>query len=218
MELRVPQGLLFDLDGTLVDSVADIAAAANAVRVTRGIAALPPARIRGLIGDGARKLMERVVADLDVDPAEALAEFREHYAKCCVDQTRPYPGVAESLPRLDRWRRGVVSNKPQRFTEMVVEGTGLGGQFGAVIGARSTLPVKPDPALLRLAAEELEVDLADCWMIGDSPNDMRAARAAGCVAIGVSYGLCERERIEAEAPDHMLERFSDLLALLPAGA
>jgi phosphoglycolate phosphatase len=216
MELRAPQGLLFDLDGTLVDSVADIAAAANAVRESRGIPALPPAGIRGLIGDGARKLMERVVAGLDVDPAEALVEFREHYAKCCVDETRPYPGVAESLGRLGRWRCGVVSNKPQRFTEMVVEGTGLAGYFGAVIGARSALPVKPDPALLRLAAEQLEVDLMDCWMIGDSPNDIRAARAAGCVAIGVSYGLCEPERIAAEAPDLLLECFSDLLAHLPA--
>jgi phosphoglycolate phosphatase len=193
MELPAPQALLFDLDGTLVDSVADIANAANAVRVSRAAEPMPAERIRRLIGDGARKLMERVVADLDVDPADALSEFRKRYSTCCLDETRPYAGVVDSLAMFDRWPCAVVSNKPQRFTEMVVEGTGLASYFGAIIGA---------PA---------------CWMIGDSPNDLRAARAIGGVAIGVSYGLVERESLVAEEPDRLLESFPQLNELLPMG-
>jgi len=170
--------------------------------------------VRDFVGDGAKKLMERVVADLSMDSREALREFRAHYGEHCTEDSEPYPGVVATLERLQPLPMAVVSNKPQEFTERVVEGLGLGRFFGSVVGARRGVPVKPDPALLSLAAAELEIRAADAWMVGDSPNDLIAARRIGCGAVAVSYGLKDRSLLEAEHPDALLDRFDELLELL----
>jgi phosphoglycolate phosphatase len=214
MSLTAPTALLFDLDGTLVDSVADLAASANFVRAQRGGQPLSEDVVREFVGDGAKILMERVVADLDLDPAIALREFRAHYGEHCTEQTVPYPGVSSALGTLPGIRCAVVSNKPQDFTDRVVDGLDLRQFFAVVVGARTKTPVKPHPALLEIAMAELKVEPKDCWMVGDSPNDLLAARAAGCAAIGVSYGLKDRASLEEQKPDALLDDFPSLMPLL----
>jgi phosphoglycolate phosphatase len=206
--------LLFDLDGTLVDSVADLTASLNHVRASHGAAAHSLETVRGFVGDGAWRLVERGVADLPVAVPEALAEFRAHYGVHCLDQTRPYPGVEAMLAGLRDRPCAIVSNKPQHFCERIVRGLGWAQNFGAVVGARDGVTVKPAADLLAIAAAQLGVPLADCWMIGDSPNDVRAARAAGCVAVGVAWGLVAADIVRAERPEHWLLRPEELLSLL----
>jgi phosphoglycolate phosphatase len=212
--LARPSALLFDLDGTLVDSVADLTASLNQVRARHRAAPHPAETVRRFVGDGAWRLVERGVADLGLDVNEALAEFRAHYGAHCLDRTRPYAGIEPMLEGLASIPCAVVSNKPQAFCETIVRGLGWDRRFGAVVGARSGVAVKPAADLLALAAAQLGVALAECWMIGDSPNDLRAARAAGCVGVGVGWGLVAAEIVRAEAPALWLQQPADLLTLL----
>jgi phosphoglycolate phosphatase len=209
-----PAAILFDMDGTLVDSVADLAASLNHVRRLHGAAEHTEASVRGFVGDGAWRLVERGVADLGLPVDAALAEFRAHYAVHCLDRTRPYPGVQAMLDGLRGHACAVVSNKPQAFCERIVAGLGWSDRFAVIVGARPGVQVKPAADLLRVVAGELEVPLASCWMVGDSPNDLRAARAAGCTAVAVGWGLVSADLLRAERPDHWLEHPSALLLLV----
>jgi phosphoglycolate phosphatase len=216
--LAPPQAIAFDLDGTLVDSVADLAASVNHVRASFGLSEHSLGTIRGFVGDGARKLLERSLRELDSELEasfpEAFRRFRAHYGEHCLDRTRPYPGVVETLEALAHVPLAVVSNKPQPFTDKVVAGLGLDEYIRVTVGARPDVPVKPAPDLLMLALSDLEVDPRQAWMVGDSPNDIRVARAAGSVAIAVGYGLVPPEALAAEHPDALLSRFDELRGLL----
>ncbi len=222
--LPAPRCILFDLDGTLVDSVADISASANFVRQAAGLPALPVEELARYVGDGATRLMQRAMAGRydaprrleGIDLDRVLAEFRAHYHKHCLVKTRPYPGVVETLRALGPLPMAIVSNKPEPMCVTIAQGLGLSESLMAVVGARPSIPVKPDPALLLLAMEVLEVGDPgpDVWMVGDSGNDVLAARAIGASAVAVSWGLTDRERLEALEPDVMLEDFPSLLGLM----
>lgn len=210
-----PAALFFDLDGTLVDSVADLAAALNHVRERHGAEAHSEDMVRSFVGDGAWRLVQRGVADLALPVDAALAEFRSFYGTHCLDRTVPYPGITELLQRLPSdMRCAVVSNKPQLFCERIVEGLGWQARFGAVVGVHDKLAAKPAPDLLELAARQLDVELPQVWMIGDSPNDLRAARAVGALAVAVGWGLVDAAILRAEAPDLWLDEAVELLAHL----
>lgn len=216
--LTAPSAIAFDLDGTLVDSVADLAASVNHVRRDHGLDALALETIRGYVGDGARMLVRRSLAELGprLEPSfeEAFAVFLSHYGEHCLDRTRPYPGVPETLRALTPLPLAVVSNKPQPFTDRVVKGLGLDRFLRVVVGARSGVPVKPAPDLLRAAFEAMDVDPRLGWMVGDSLNDIRVARAAGCGVVAVGYGLVAPAILAAECPDALIPRFALLLDLV----
>lgn len=215
--LTPPRCILFDLDGTLVDSVADIAASANYVRVAAGMDPLPESELMRFVGDGAPKLMQRAMAGRYDVPAEiegedlrrAIANFRAHYIEHCLLKTAPYPGVMEGLRALMPLPMAVVSNKPEPMCVRIADGLEMADYFGRVVGARPKVPVKPDPALLIAALEEMGLSASgkDIWMVGDSSNDVRAARAIGATAVAVSWGLTPVERLEAEKPDAMVDDF-----------
>jgi phosphoglycolate phosphatase len=218
--LCVPTAMAFDLDGTLVDSVADLAASVNHTRSHFGLDDLPLDIVRTYVGDGAAKLLRRSLSTLGdaLEPVfeEAVATFRAHYGAHCLDRTRPYPGVVETLAVLSDLPLAVVSNKPQPFCDRVVQGLGLDRHIRVVVGARPPIPVKPAPDLLRIAFDALHVDPAGAWMVGDSPNDIRGGRAAGCATIAATYGLVSMDRLATEHPDALVHRFSDLLDLRDA--
>jgi N-acetyl-D-muramate 6-phosphate phosphatase len=184
------RAVLFDLDGTLADTAPDLAAAVNRIRVEQGMEALPIERLRPFASAGARGL---VFAGLGAKPGDAeydgLREtFLEYYAERTCGETRLFPGIAELLAELGRrgmaW--GIVTNKALRFTERIVAELGL--DPACVVGGDSTPHLKPHPASLLLAAQQLRLAPADCCYLGDDLRDIQAARAAGMRPIAVDWG------------------------------
>ncbi|WP_394820658.1 HAD family hydrolase [Pendulispora albinea] len=216
VRLATPDAVLFDLDGTLIDSCADIAAACNHALVTHGRAALAGETIRTYVGDGARVLLARAFGlprestELDAP----LAAFHAYYRAHPVDQTTLLPGARASLDALRDRKRILATNKPRDTTLLVLEGLGLLGDFDAIRGGGDG-PLKPHPFTLLSALEEVGVAPARAWMVGDGPQDVGAGKAAACGAtIGVLDGFVTRERLYAAEPDVVLGSLDELVPLL----
>jgi phosphoglycolate phosphatase len=212
--------LLFDLDGTLIDSVADIATASNELRAAYRLVPLPVAAVSQFVGGGVENLVRQLLREReDAVLAEAIALYRRSYERHCLDQTRPYPGVPETLASMRRASSAlaVISNKPEGFSRHILDGLGLLAQFDLVVGGDTVSPTKPDPAPLVHAMQKLGVAPPQTWMVGDSPGDIRAGRAARCKTVAVTYGLRTREELERERPDRMVDRFAELPAALGIG-
>ena len=202
---RMPHpALLFDLDGTLVDTLTDICATANAVRVSFGLPEAPLSTARRWVGHGAHWLLERALAENEPDQAmldAAWARYREHHRDQCTRNATPYPGTREALTE---WRAaghplGVVTNKPTEFAERVLNHAGV-AEFFAVVIAGDTLPTrKPDPEPLHEALRRLG-STGPAWMIGDSEPDIRAGKAAKIQTVACLFGF-RGEAIRAERAD-----------------
>ena len=213
-----PAPFLFDLDGTLADTLADIAASTNQVREVHGLPAAPLAAVRSFVGDGARTLLRRALAD--VLPADAAATERtidaafacyaEHHAVQCTRTVRAFPGVRDHLESLRAAGHGlaVVTNKPERFAVAIVSHLGLHDLLAVVIGG-DTLPLrKPDPAPLALALARLgsSGEVAGT-MVGDGVQDLRAGKALGLSTIGCLFGYGDPARLRAEGADAFWRAF-----------
>jgi len=217
--------VIFDLDGTLVDSGADIAAAADHARRAAGLSPLPAAVIIGYVGDGTRRLMERVLAhdpatgrpDRPLAPADleaGLAHFGEHYRQHLLDHTRPYRGVDALLDVLAPRCLLVATNKPRRFTEEILAGLGLAGRFHRVVAGDDGPARKPDPAHLQACLAGTGIAPRRAVMVGDSPNDIMAARGAGMACVAVSWGLTPRETLVAAGPTALVDDVGILASVL----
>ena len=230
-----PAALLFDLDGTLVDSVEDIHVAVNALLAELGLATRTRDEVATWVGNGARMLVERAIAGrfdgfrgLDDAPARhafadrAMPRFRAIYESVCVDHTKPLAGATASLEaaRAAGIAVAIVTNKPLAPTERIVDALGWRAFVGAVIGGDS-LPVrKPDPAPLHEALKRLEAlrrlgavhAATDAWMIGDSANDVGAARAARMPCVVVRGGYNHGHPVESldPAPDAIIDSLDAL--------
>jgi phosphoglycolate phosphatase len=208
--------LVFDLDGTLVDSSRDIAAAANAAvrRVTPGFAPIPLDAILSFVGEGARVLVERcldhVGSALSAD--EVLPVYLECYAARLLDSTRLYPGVAEALDALVGPALAVLTNKPGDMSRAILEGLGVGARFARVWGAGDVAARKPDPAGLLDLMADLGAPAPETWMVGDSATDVGAARAAGVRVAGVTWGF-HPGALRAARPDRLLDDPGELVDL-----
>jgi phosphoglycolate phosphatase len=210
-----PQAILLDLDGTLVDSLEDIAAAMNAALRGAGMPTHATEAYRAFVGHGLSTLVRRAMAP-GGDHAELLASARAHYQDHCVDRTRPYPGVPRMLDEL--LQRGiplaVLSNKPHPMTRHVVRELFSDASFAAVLGDRPGIPRKPDPYGALEIAETIEVPPASCWLIGDSAVDLETARAAHMVGIGVTWGFRPIEELRAARPAALVDRPDALVRLV----
>ncbi|APF39294.1 phosphoglycolate phosphatase (plasmid) [Chelatococcus daeguensis] len=213
-----PKAILFDLDGTLVDSARDLTDAVNALLAEEGLPQVSLAAVKSMIGDGAAKLVERALAatggDLSRLPAHVV-RFLAIYETGAAGHTAAYPGVPEVLHELKRrgLRLAVVTNKPYAATMDILEALGLAGFFGAVIGGDSLPERKPHPAPLQAALARLEVSPEAAIMVGDNYHDVEAARAAGVRAFAVTYGYSHRPHAELGA-DRLLDTMSELPLLL----
>ena len=216
------RGLLFDLDGTLVDSVPDIAAAANAMQRALGLPERPEAAIRGYVGNGAATMVGRTLTgdhDGQPDPdlmARAVPLFYDLYAEINGQKTRLYPGVLETLQQFADlgFALACVTNKPERHTGPLLDTLGLSPLFGSVV-AGDTLPVrKPDPAPLFHAADVLGIPAGECIMVGDSMSDLRAGKAAAMVTLCLGYGYNQGADLAAAGADRMLDDFRGLASLI----
>jgi phosphoglycolate phosphatase len=218
---RRASAFIFDLDGTLVDSGRDIARSANAVRVHFGLAELEPARAVSFVGDGVEKLLSRALGADAAPPdaarlAEGLAVFRDHYGRHCLDETRLYPGVFDVLRRFSRYPLMVATNKPREFTLRVLEGLRLKDAFVRIVAGDDVPVKKPDPAMLVACLAGIDVPPGEVVMVGDSHNDVLAAHALGCLAVGCTYGLSDPGRLRAAGPDHVIGAFAELADLFPS--
>lgn len=192
------KAVLLDLDGTLLDTVGDIATAANMMRASLGFAPLDPAVIKSFVGKGIANLVARTLKDTvgEVGPTAlkvAVANFERQYDKCFGDTSIAFPGVVDGLNALREkgFRLGCVTNKAEKFTLPLLEKSGLGSYFEITLSGDSLPEKKPHPLPLQHAAMFFECNPAELLMIGDSVNDAQAARAAGCPVFIVPYGYNE---------------------------
>jgi len=211
-----PQLVLFDLDGTLVDSASDIAAALNAALAELGQPTHPVGVVTSYVGDGAAKLVERAVAPgAEVDSELLLERFRAQYAANVAVHTRPYPGIVETLDGFAAAGRrlAVLTNKPGDLARALLRALALEGRFADVVGDGDGFPRKPAPdAALALCARHA-VHPAHAVLVGDGLPDVRLARAAGCRVAAVTWGYTPRALLAAEGPDWIVDEPSALLTL-----
>jgi phosphoglycolate phosphatase len=206
--------LVFDLDGTLVDSAPDLHAALNQMLRERGRPALSLPQVKRMIGDGVPTLVSRALSASGANPAAAagaLSRFLEIYEANAVRLTRPYPKVPETLASLRRqgYRTAICTNKPQRATIAVIEGLGMIELFDGIAGGDRFPVKKPDPGHLLGLIGELEARAEASAMIGDNENDAAAARAAGIPLVLMRYGYA-RVDPESLAADALLDHFAEL--------
>ncbi|OGW60422.1 MAG: phosphoglycolate phosphatase [Nitrospirae bacterium RBG_16_64_22] len=217
MDTRRFRLIIFDLDGTLIDSRVDVANAANAARASVDLASLPLETVQGYVGDGVTKLVERILPENKRDAFDAaLAAFLEFYAAHSLDHTTLYPGVRETVETLAQSRKlAVVTNKRRYLTMQVLEGLGIAGFFAQVVGGDGPLARKPSPEPLLSVCEAEGIPPNESLMVGDSPTDVSAARAAGISVCGVTYGYKPPEVVRASNPDFLIDALPELLKLLP---
>jgi len=206
------RAVILDLDGTLLDTAPDIAVAANAMGLALGLPPVSETQVRDLIGKGVANLVRRLLEEAAstsraVAFEDAMARFEAAYLAGVADRSRPFPGV---LAGLEAWRAAgipmaCVTNKVARFTQPLLAATGLRRYFGAVVSGDTVARKKPEPDPLLAACAALGVPAGACWVIGDSLNDVIAARAAGCPVAVVPYGYREGLAVEALGADAVVE-------------
>ena len=215
------RAIAFDLDGTLVDTAGEIAVALNRTLAERGLAALSKASVETLIGRGVPSMVERALRLAGagaVDAPAAVERFEAHYAATVATAAELYPGVREGLELLGAARvpMAVVTNKPRGFSERLLDRLEVRGAFAALVAGDDGYRRKPDGAMLVAACERMTSRAADTVMVGDSDNDVRAARHAGCRIWCVPYGYNEGRAVETLACDRVVDSVLEAARLVVA--
>ncbi len=211
-------GIAFDLDGTLLDTIHDLAAAVNALLADEGLRPLAKETVRDLVGKGMAHLLDRATALAGAprrdaaQRAELLARYQRHYEAVLGRETVPFPGALRALSQLrdEGFRLAVVTNKATRFVRPHLERAGMASYFASVVGGDDASAKKPDAAPLLLAAHQLGVEPARLLMVGDSANDVNAARAAGCAVLVVPYGYSEGLPVQSLGADGIVDSLDAL--------
>jgi phosphoglycolate phosphatase len=211
------QAIVFDFDGTLVDSYEAIAASVNHVRSSHGLPPLSTAEVRRHVGRGPIHLLRHTVpnSDIEID----LAKYRAHHPSVLRSGTRLLPGVAKTLRELKEagFRLGICSNKPGAFTRQLVEILGLTGLVNAVVGPEDAPRIKPAPDMLLAILSRLAVTPAQALYVGDMVVDVETARAAGVTVWVIPTGSDSEETLAKASADRLLGSFSEIAALLIGG-
>lgn len=219
------KAILFDLDGTLLDTLEDLAVAVNKALADESMLPLPIERYRMLVGSGARNLMIRAVTQSSgLEPGKLstqlidrlLESFRHAYADCWACKTRPYPGIMEMLEQLrcSGLQMAVISNKPDEFTRQITRQFFPEDVFQVVYGKHPDWPLKPDPALALEICRVLGVEPVETALVGDSGSDMETAVRAGMLPVGVLWGFRDADELKTGGAKHLVERPDDLSQIL----
>lgn len=213
-----PEAYIFDLDGTLIDSLADIAESINRMLDDRGYPRCRPEDFKQMVGDGMEKLVERALPEAVREESLILIcveEYRAHYDQLWQEQTRPYEGIMEMLAALKARgvKLGVISNKAHRFTVPMTEHFFGRTVFDHILGQRAEVPRKPAPDGAHEMASVLGVEVTKCAYVGDSGIDMAFAKNAGMLGIGVSWGFRSVAELREHGADLIVDSPSELLAL-----
>ena len=207
--------LIFDLDGTLIDSKLDLAHSVNAMLEHMGRAPLAHETVYSYVGNGAPMLVRRALGDgaTHAECEMGLAHFLAYYRAHMLDNTVTYPGVREALASLAKYPMAVLTNKPVRFSKAILEGLGLLPFFKYVYGGNSFETKKPDPEGANVLLRDLGIAASEAMVVGDSDVDVRTARNAGAWACGVTYGF-GLASLRDHPPDLMLGNLAELPAHL----
>jgi phosphoglycolate phosphatase len=211
------RALVFDLDGTLIDSKLDLACAVNATLEHMGRKQLDHETIYSFVGNGALKLIALAMGAgvTEAGVQEGMQYFRQYYWEHMLDHTQPYPGVCDGLDLLSGYAMGVLSNKPERFSRAIVERLGMNKYFRSVYGEYSFVRKKPDPIGMIAILSDLGAQPHEALMVGDSEVDILTARNAGTPFCGVAYGIGS-ETLPDLDPDLMVGSLTELAVYLGA--
>ena len=218
------RGAIFDLDGTLADTAADLLGAANAVLAPRGLPLLELARDKSFAGRGGRSMIRRSFSLMETPPVEAEIEaiaddlypgLLRAYEGRLAEETRLYDGVLGCLDALEAagWRLGVCTNKPERLALLLLDSLGVLERFGAVLGADTLDVRKPDPEHLHETARRIGARSDLCVMLGDTLTDLQTAQAAGVPCVLTSFGF-SAEPLDQLAPDAVVHHYDEIAPVL----
>jgi len=202
--------LIFDLDGTLVNTLEDIAASVNYTLSRLNSPLLPLDRVRQYVGDGIEMLMARSLGGRDGRFEDAVSLYKEHHRRNLAVRSTLYPSVKETLEHFKSLPLSVISNKSAEFIGPLLDGLGIGRYFKLIIGADAGLPLKPAPDAVQRILSELRVPKERVAMVGDGTSDVLAGRAAGVLTCAVTYGFRSEDELRKAGPDYVIHELSEL--------
>ena len=208
--------VIFDFDGTLIDSKHDIATSVNLTLSDLALPTRAPEEIFTFVGDGVKRLLRSAVGEEnDARYEESLRIFRRHYLSHCLDTTQLYPGLERLFDhRTETTLKALATNKSLEYTLRIVEGLKVQEQFASIEGPLDQTDLKPDPGMVLRTLDKLAVHPEEALFVGDSTNDVRAAQAAGISSCAIGYGYGTREKVLALQPDYYCESPNDLVSFL----
>ena len=212
------KAIIFDMDGTLVDTFDDMAKAINLARETYDLPPLPVPDVKCHVGDGVAPLVLKTIPASNNGPEaleDAIGRYRKFYKADFLNKTHAYPGVEEVLAHYADRPKAVISNKSVWFVEQVLEGLGLKKHFVYVAGGDTLAEKKPHPMTIEAFLTQAGLGADDVVMVGDGVNDVRVGKAAGVHTVGVTWGVSTPEMVVAEAPDRIIHAMPELMALVP---
>lgn len=212
------KGIIFDLDGTLLNTIEDLANACNYALTTLGFDTYPVEQYKTFVGNGRYKLIERMLPKDKLNNEninKALELFDNYYENHMVDMTKPYEGIVDMLDKLKEKgiKLGVVSNKPHEFTTEVVKSY-FDDRFEMVYGHRANNPIKPDPSTVFEVIDGFKLDKEECLYVGDSEVDINTAKNAGVKSVGVIWGFRGRGELESAGADYLVNKPEEILRIL----
>lgn len=215
-ETDLIRGIIFDFDGTLIDSYEPITESLNQVREAFGKPPLALGEVKGMVGHGLEHLIEAAIGLEKV--ADGVRIFRERYATICESRTTILPQVRETLEELDRrtYQMAIATNKPSYFARDILKALDVEHLFVEVLGPNDVERPKPDPEMLEIIMSRLGLGSDETLYVGDMPLDIEVARNAGVAVYALPTGSASRDDLLARRPDRLLHKFSDLLVYLPA--
>ena len=220
MKIHSIKSIIFDLDGTLVDTAGDILAAVNFTMKKFSLKLISYEQCLRFLGDGVEDLIRRAVANSlrePIDPnylAEIVAQYKDFYSSHLTDRSRLFPGVRETLAELQDYTLVVVSNKSHDFCVQILKQLDIEKYFHLIIGGDLLPSRKPDPGQLLYVMQKFNLTAAQILIVGDSENDILAAHSIGAPVVVVQYGYRDIELLQKHHPDYTIDNFSELLIIL----
>ena len=218
MSTRKINIIVFDLDGTLIETRLDIAVSVNHVRVTLGLNPLDTDVVATYIGDGIQLLMSRAFETTDPQAIQnAIDIFREHYWDHCMDNSYVYPGVVETLDKLAHNRiLTVASNKREDFTRKMIRGYNLDTYFATVVGGDTLHWKKPDKEVLEHVLRQHRKSPEEAMIVGDSATDVQTGKNTGVTTVAVTYGIGDKQKMREANPEYTIDSFEQLWDIVSA--